>query len=92
MKKSLVLFFFGFCLCSFSVAQDSVWYRYDLTYYKIQTATEGIYRIPASRLTVLSIPLKRIDPRYLRLYHRVKEVDNWVVSEQDRRVDSVDYL
>lgn len=92
MKKSLVLFFFGFCLCSFSVAQDSVWYRYDLTYYKIQTATTGIYRIPASRLTVLGIPLKRIDPRYLRLYHRGEEVAVCVAGEQDGRLDSEDYL
>ena len=92
MKKSLVLFFFGFCLCSFSVAQDSVWYRYDLTYYKIQTATTGIYRIPASRLTVLGIPLKRINPHYLRLYHRGEEVAIWVAGEQDGRLDSEDYL
>jgi len=92
MKKSLVLFFFGFCLCSFSVAQDSVWYRYDLTYYKIQTATTGIYRIPASRLNVLGIPLKRINPHYLRLYHRGEEVAIWVAGEQDGRLDSEDYL
>ena len=49
MKNSLLLFFFGFCLSNFLLAQDSVWYRYDLTYYKIQTAANGNYRIyPAS--------------------------------------------
>ncbi len=92
MRNSLVLLLLGFSLSNFSFAQDSPWFRYDLTYYKIQTATTGIYRIPASRLTVLGIPLKRIDPRYLRLYHRGKEVAVWVVGEQDGRLDSEDYL
>ena len=92
MRNSLVLFLLGFSLSNFSFAQDSPWFRYDLTYYKIQTATTGIYRIPASSLTVLGIPLKRIDPRHLRLYHRGKEVAVWVVGEQDGRLDSEDYL
>ena len=92
MRNSLVLLLFGFSLSNFSLAQDSPWFRYDLTYYKIQTATTGIYRIPASRLTVLGIPLKRIDPRHLRLYHRGKEVAVCVAGEQDGRLDSEDYL
>ena len=92
MRNSLVLLLFGFSLSNFSLAQDSVWYRYDLTYYKIQTATTGIYRIPARCLTVLGIPLKRIDSRYLRLYHRGKEVGIWVQGVQDGRLDSEDYL
>ena len=73
-------------------AQDSPWFRYDLTYYKIQTAATGIYRIPASSLDVLGIPLKRLDPRYLRLYHRGKEVAVWVAGEEDGRLDAQDYL
>jgi hypothetical protein len=92
MRNSLVLFLLGFSLSNLSLAQDSPWFQYDLTYYKIQTATSGIYRIPASRLTVLGIPLKRIDPRYLRLYHRGKEVAVCVAGEQDGRLDSEDYL
>ena len=92
MRNSLILLLFGFSLSNFSFAQDSPWFRYDLTYYKIQTATTGIYRIPASRLTVLGIPLKRIDPRHLRLYRRGKEIAIWVAGEQDGRLDSEDYL
>ena len=92
MRNSLILLLLGFSLSNFSFAQDSPWFRYDLTYYKIQTATTGIYRIPASRLTVLGIPLKRIDPRHLRLYHRGEEVAIWVAGEQDGRLDSEDYL
>ena len=85
-----LLFYLGLCLPTF--AQDSPWFRYDLTYYKIQTAATGIYRIPASRLTVLGIPFKKLDPRYLRLYHRGKEVAVWVAGEEDGRLDFQDYL
>ena len=87
-------FFLLFCLglCLPSPAQDSPWFRYDLTYYKIQTAADGIYSIPAASLTVLGIPLKRIDPRCLRLYHRGKEVAVWVAGEEDGRLDAQDYL
>jgi hypothetical protein len=92
MRNSLILLLLGFSLSNFSFAQDSPWFRYDLTYYKIQTATTGIYRIPAASLTILGIPLKRVDPRYLRLYHRGKEVAVWVAGEQDGRLDSEDYL
>jgi hypothetical protein len=92
MRNSLVLFLLGFSLSNFSFAQDSPWFRYDLTYYKIQTATTGIYRIPAASLTILGIPLKRVDPRHLRLYHRGKEVAVCVAGEQDGRLDSEDYL
>jgi hypothetical protein len=85
-----LLFSLGLCLTTF--AQDSPWFRYDLTYYKIQTAVTGIYRIPASSLAVLGIPFKKLDPRYLRLYHRGKEVAVWVAGEEDGRLDAQDYL
>jgi hypothetical protein len=85
-----LLFWIGLCLPTF--AQDSPWFRYDLTYYKIQTAATGMYRIPASSLAVLGIPFKKLDPRYLRLYHRGKEVAVWVAGEEDGRLDSEDYL
>ena len=92
MKKSFVLFFFGFCLCSFSVAQDSVWYRHDLTYYKIQTAADGIYRIYPASMKAAGISLRRVDPRCFRLYHRGREVALQVAGEEDGRLDPEDYL
>jgi len=92
MRNYRFIFLFWISFPTLSLAQDSLWYRYDLTYYKIQTAADGIYRIPASSLAVLDIPLKRIDPRYLRLYHRGKEVALQVAGEQDGRLDSEDYL
>ena len=92
MKKSFVLFFFGFCLCGFSVAQDSVWYRHDLTYYKIQTAADGIYRIYPASMKAAGISLRRVDPRCFRLYHRGREVALQVAGEEDGRLDPEDYL
>ena len=92
MRNYRFIFLFWISFPTLSLAQDSLWYRYDLTYYKIQTASAGIYRIPASSLAVLGIPLKRVDPRYLRLYHRGKEVALQVAGEQDGRLDSEDYL
>lgn len=92
MKYPLILFFVCFCLSSFSFAQDSVWYHYDLTYYKIQTAEDGIYRIYPSRLKSAGISLQWVDPRCLRLYHRGVEVAIHVAGEQDGRMDPEDYL
>ena len=92
MRKSPFIFLFWISFPILSLGQDSLWYRYDLTYYKIQTAADGIYRIPAASLTVLGIPLKRVDPRYLRLYHRGKEVALQVAGELDGHLDSEDYL
>lgn len=92
MKKSFFILLFWICFQAQSFAQDSLWYRYDLTYYKIQTAADGIYHIPATSLTILGIPLKRVDPHYLRLYHRGKEVALQVAGEEDGRLDSEDYL
>ncbi len=92
MKKSFVLFLFGFCLCSISMAQDSGWYRYDLTYYRIQTAEDGIYRVYPASLEAAGILLHGKDPRFFRLYHRGKEVALQVVGEKDGRLDPEDYL
>jgi hypothetical protein len=74
------------------MAQDSLWYRYDLTYYKVQTAADGIYRIYPETMKAAGISLRKLDPRYIRLYHRGKEVALQVAGEQDGRLDPEDYL
>ena len=92
MKNPFVLILLGCGLCSISMAQDSVWYRYDLTYYKIQTAVEGTYRIYPASLEAAGIQLQGKDPRFFRLYHRGKEVALRVAGGQDGSLDSEDYL
>jgi hypothetical protein len=92
MRNPFVLILLGCGLCSISMAQDSVWYRYDLTYYKIQTAADGIYRIYPASMEAAGIQLQGKDPRCFRLYHRGKEVGLQVAGEEDGRLDSEDYL
>jgi hypothetical protein len=92
MRNPIVLILLGCGLCSISMAQDSVWYRYDLTYYKIQTAADGIYRIYPASMEAAGIQLQGKDPRFFRLYHRGKEVALEVAGEQDGSLDPEDYL
>lgn len=92
MRNPFVLILLGCGLCSISMAQDSVWYRYDLTYYKIQTAADGIYRIYPASLEAAGIQLQGKDPRCFRLYHRGREVALQVAGEEDGRLGSEDYL
>ncbi|MFM7630074.1 MAG: hypothetical protein ACKO44_11195 [Algoriphagus sp.] len=73
-------------------AQDSTWYRYDLSYYKISTAKEGIYRIGFEALANLGLAMQQINPQFFRLYHRGKEVALHVEGEEDFRFDTVDYI
>lgn len=92
MKKSILLVLLCFGFSNFLLAQDSVWYHYNLTYYKIQTAIDGIYRIYPSVLKAAGMQLSGKDPRFFRLYHRGKEVALQVAGEKDRRLDPEDYL
>lgn len=73
-------------------AQDSTWYRYDLSYYKIFTAKEGIYRIGFEALANLGLAMQQFNPQFFRLYHRGKEVALHVEGEEDFRFDTVDYI
>ncbi len=92
MRNPIVLILLGCGLCSISMAQDSVWYRYGQTYYKIQTATDGIYRIYPASMEAAGIQLEGKDPRCFRLYHRGREVALQVAGEQDGSLDPEDYL
>ena len=92
MKNPFFFLILTWGLCSISMAQDSLWYRYDLTYYKVQTAADGIYRIYPETMKAAGISLRKLDPRCIRLYHRGKEVALQVVGEQDGRLDPEDYL
>ncbi|WP_075352479.1 putative type IX secretion system sortase PorU2 [Algoriphagus marinus] len=93
MNKKLFFFlsFFTF-LIGLSVAQQTPWYNYNQTYYKIPTATNGIHRIPASVLTNSGLNLNTIDPASLRLFHRGKEVAIHIEGGNDGRFDAADYI
>lgn len=77
---------------TFAKAQDPIWYDYSLTYYKIPTAQDGIYRISADVLQASGLNLATLDPRMIRLYHRGKEVAIHVEGESDGKVDPQDFI
>ncbi|GAB3217774.1 transporter [Algoriphagus aestuariicola] len=92
LKKSLL----GFLLLIFAVssvrAQIPVWYDYSLTYYKIPTAQDGIYRISAESLQASGINTSSVDPRMIRVYHRGQEVAIHVEGESDGKIDPQDFI
>lgn len=86
---SILLLVFG--LAS-AMGQDPVWYDYSLTYYKIPTAQDGIYRISAGTLQASGINTANLDPRMIRVFHRGKEVAIHVEGETDGKIDPQDYI
>lgn len=73
-------------------AQEPVWYDYSLTYYKIPTAQDGIYRISANSLQASGLNTSNLDPRMIRVFHRGKEVAIHVEGESDGKLDPQDFV
>ncbi len=73
-------------------AQDPIWYDYALTYYKIPTAQDGIYRISADALQASGLNVSSVDPRMIRVFHRGKEVAIHVEGENDGKIDPQDFI
>jgi hypothetical protein len=73
-------------------AQEPVWYDYAQTYYKIPTAQDGIYRISPETLAASGINLGATDPRFIRVFHRGKEVAIHVEGQADGRLDPGDFI
>lgn len=73
-------------------AQDPIWYDYNLTYYKIPTAKDGIYRITPEVLQASGLNTGNLDPRMIRVYHRGKEVAVFVQGENDGKLDPQDFV
>lgn len=92
IKKLLFVFLAILLHATLAQAQQSVWYDYAQTYYKVSTATDGIHRIPATALTGAGVDLGALDPRELRLYHRGKEVAIHVEGGDDGKFDAEDYV
>jgi len=92
IKITLLASMMAFFVLTFAKAQDPVWYDYSLTYYKIPTAQDGIYRISANVLQTSGLNLATLDPRTIRLFHRGKEVAIHVDGENDGKVDPQDFI
>ncbi|OOG73196.1 transporter [Algoriphagus sp. A40] len=92
MKKSLLSLVLLVLVLLSANAQDPVWYDYSLTYYKIPTAKDGIYRISANSLQASGINTATVDPRMIRVFHRGKEVAIHVEGENDGKIDPQDFI
>ncbi len=73
-------------------AQQSPWYNYNQTYYKIPTATNGIHRISAAALSSSGININGLNPAEIRLFHRGKEVAIHIEGGNDGKFDSNDFI
>jgi len=92
MKKAFLTFLMVSFALTFAKAQDPIWYDYSLTYYKIPTAQDGVYRVSAEALQASGINIAELDPRMIRVFHRGKEVAIHVEGENDGKVDPQDFI
>ncbi|TDQ15227.1 peptidase C25-like protein [Algoriphagus boseongensis] len=89
---TLLLFFFLIFNQGFAQAPEPVWYDYSSTYYKIPTAQDGIYQINSQALTSSGINLSTLDPRFIRIFHRGKEVAVHIEGQDDGKFDAGDLI
>lgn len=78
--------------CATVFAQSPVWYNYGLTYYKIPTAKDGVYRITPETLSASGLNISNLDPRNIRVYHRGKEVAVHIPGQEDGKFDPSDFI
>ncbi len=85
---SLILFL----STSYVGAQQPIWYDYNLTYYKIPTAEDGIYRVTPEALRNAGLSTQNLDPRFIRVFHRGQEVAVHIEGESDGALNEGDFL
>ncbi len=68
------------------------WINYSQSYYKIQTAQDGLFRITYDDLQQAGFPVSSVDPRRIRLYHRGEEQAIYFEGQLDASFDPDDYL
>lgn len=89
---NLIFSFVLFLAVSTVSAQQSVWYDYNLTYYKIPTAEDGIYRVSPEALRNAGLSTQNLDPRFIRVFHRGQEVAVHIEGESDGVFNEGDFL
>jgi hypothetical protein len=93
MKKiALVLLLFYVLTHHVGAQTGQEWIDFGSTYFKVQVAKDGIYRINYSDLQSAGIPVGSIDPKTLRLFHRGVEQAIHVDGESDSQLDPADYI
>ncbi len=92
LKKNVLGFLLLAFVISSATAQIPIWYDYSLTYYKIPTAQDGIYRISAAAMQASGLNTESLDPRTIRVYRHGKEVAIHVEGEADGKIDPGDFI
>ena len=85
---SLLLLLFNHQL----TAQRSSWINFSQSYYKIQTAQDGIHRLTFDQLSQVSFPVDQVNTANIQLYHRGFEQSIEIVDNGDNRLDPGDYI
>ncbi len=69
------------------------WIDSEKTYYKIQVAEDGLYRVTSSELTSAGVPVSNIAAGRYQLFHNGEEVAIFVRDDNgDGRLDSFDFF
>jgi hypothetical protein len=68
------------------------WINYAQTYYKISVADKGLYRLTNADLRRANIPLDRLNPTTIQLFHRGIEQAIDVAGQADGRFDTNDFM
>jgi hypothetical protein len=93
MKKFALVFLLFLVLIDHVSAQTGQeWIDFGRTYYKVQVARDGIYRINYNDLQNAGVPVASIDPSTLRLFHRGVEQAIYIDGESDSQLDPADYI
>src|SRR5688500_18251227 len=93
MKKVVTFFtFFTVLLFQAHGQTGNEWIDFNRTYFKIQTAQDGLYRVTYSDLQAAGVPVDAVDPTTFRLFHRGVEQAIVVAGEGDSQFHSNDYI
>lgn len=95
MFKRLIFFLFLLLTISsnsFAQLYGNEWVNFTQKYFKITISTEGIYKITYQDLQNLQLTSGIINPNYLRLFCKGKEIPIYITGSTDNSFDSGDIL
>lgn len=90
LRVFILLIFYG--VSSTVFGQASQWVKYDQDYFKIPTASDGVFRLSYTTFSASGLPLESLDPREIQVFHRGEEVAVYIHGEEDGVFDQGDYL
>ena len=91
-RQTLIIVLTGVLFQGYAQNSASSWIDYNNTYYKIELAETGIYKLDFSDLSNAGISASSIDPEKLQLFYRGVEQSIYVEGEADSSFDSSDYI